>query len=132
MIDVKSLMIGNWVIYENKYIQVESIDGITINQEFFGGQICFDIKMDELSPIPLTPEILEKCGFKKHKNSNEYWTFWILPNEWRINQSHHNEPSAGVESGKFYWGEEYIEMTSLHHLQNFYFCHTGKELEVKL
>lgn len=84
----------------------------------------------KIHPIPLTPEILLACGFG-YDRSNEYWTFYSLPNNWHIGESCHNEPSAGVEKGKFYWGENYKEIKSLHQLQNLYFALTGSELEYK-
>lgn len=82
-------------------------------------------------PIPLTHEILLACGFEKHKNSNEYWTFWKLNNGWHICESHHDEPSAGVENGCFHYGEDYQKITSLHQLQNLYFALTNTELNYK-
>ena len=82
----------------------------------------------DVSPIPLTPDWLERAGFVKHSNSNEFWTFWQLKNGWAISESHHNEQSAGVVLGHFYFSDEYIDMRNVHWLQNFYYFSTGEEL----
>lgn len=69
--DAKELMIGDWVLWKNKPIQVASVSGV----EYSFGQIdvtlvhCNDKKLLEkhdiksIQPILLTPEILEKNEF---------------------------------------------------------------------
>lgn len=83
---------------------------------------------EDLQPVPISTEVLIAYGFEKHRNSNEFWTFWHLPNNWHIGEAHHTEPSAGVKKGLYYWGEEYLEVKYLHQLQNLYFAYTGKEI----
>lgn len=86
-----------------------------------------------VEPIPLTTEILDKAGFTKHKNSNEFWSQWVLKNNWLVSQWIHDYPVAGFEEkGVCYWSEEYVPVESLHKLQNLYFALTGKELEINL
>ena len=57
----ESLMIGDWILDGHVYAQVTSItcDGIieTTHNEFSNIEL--------VEPIPLTPEILEKNGFKR-------------------------------------------------------------------
>lgn len=64
----KELMIGDWVKSRGKIEQVTSV---------YGGYICTDSFEDShedyFEPIPLTPEILEKNGFKF-----EYGAAWNL------------------------------------------------------
>jgi hypothetical protein len=128
-IQANELRIDNWLALgkHNVPTQVFSInfdrdEGWLINKVPIGGNWL---------PIPLTPEILEKAGFAKHDNSNEFWTFWKLNNGWNLSQSQHSELSAGVKSGLFYWGDGYLEVKALHQLQNLYFSLTGTELEIK-
>lgn len=138
---INELRIGNWIKHKNgTLVQVESISEKGVNYLFFaggygdGGSLDWE-PMDNFSPVRLTPKILEKCGFTKGKSSNEYWTFWGLDNGWYISQAHKDEESAGVEVGKFYWGDITFwqsEVTSLSHLQNLYYFLTSKELEIKL
>lgn len=60
------LMIGDWVSCDGKNYRVAEI----------GGMVCLDAEnelfasLDDISPIPLTPEILEKNGFKSYNNSS--------------------------------------------------------------
>lgn len=71
------LMIGDWMQFANgnKKCMVVGIkcdaryltDEVTITVMDSSGH-CFDKTIDELKPIPLTPEILEKNGFTKRKD----------------------------------------------------------------
>ena len=74
------LMIGNWIEphqcrIPTVYARVEGIypNGITIDK----AERVFSF--DEIHPIPLTPEILEKNGFKKDEKLEEmyYWNWGI-------------------------------------------------------
>ena len=60
--DIKSLMVGDWV-YDTHNRQNDRV------QEIGSGLVmlnCNDLyEFDEIEPIPLTPEILEKNGFEK-------------------------------------------------------------------
>lgn len=80
------LMIGDWVEVtqegEKHFAKVQMIDGYGDNataDECVCDAIYYGI--DELKPIPLTPEILEKNGFKKFDFMNikgqHQWSFWI-------------------------------------------------------
>lgn len=78
----------------------------------------------EAVPIPLTPEVLEKCGayLKRCDHFCNYYKLGILVIKRLI-----------IES-VFYcdikdFGE--IEVKHLHQLQNLYYALTGKELEYK-
>lgn len=84
----------------------------------------------KLNPIPLTPEVLAKCGFEKGKaQSGGYYGYsngrmeidnkfqmWLY--DGRIDDS----------STKEYWPA----MEYLHQLQNLYFALTGEELTITL
>lgn len=110
---VQELRIGNWVSYPmGGNCQIQS-----------GREIdAFD--KNTPSPIPLTPEILEKIGFHKYR----YW--WTRPNntfnfeEWTNDELglylHVNEHKVG----------QHIKY--LHQLQNLYFALTGTELQINL
>jgi hypothetical protein len=120
------LRIGNWLLTQNqrtlkKYVEVESITEHAINIDFR------EHNYSEVAPIPLTPEILVKCGF-----------------EWSIyHQAHHKQgfifDLSARHSGGFVMhesrGKQQIicpEILWLHKLQNLYFALTGTELEVSL
>ena len=52
------LMIGDWVICHGEPMQIMEIFSDLVNAE------CWPYDYDDLQPIPLTPEILEKNGWK--------------------------------------------------------------------
>lgn len=62
-------MIGDWVLLNGEPKQVQELlyDSITFD--------CFPHDYDDVAPIPLTHEILEKNGFENYKNSGilEYY-----------------------------------------------------------
>lgn len=125
MINANELRLNNWVRYVSRDVQVKELrhDNMITTCEFvIAGNEYFD-------PIPLTPQILEACGFEKHEDSNDFWTFFVLPTSFQVDQSHDPEISTGV-SDLFYWGDSYKtnEIKSLHQLQNLYFALTGNEL----
>ena len=75
------LMILDWVLWKNKYVQVVETSAIV----YSFGQIdvrlayCNDDgdgierhDISKISPIPLTPEILEKNGWKETEYCHEY------------------------------------------------------------
>lgn len=79
-------------------------------------------EISDLAPIPLTPEILEKAGFK-HQDilKKVYHKNVYLWNRFRIDET---------GTGKYFYGQ--LEITSLHQLQNLYFALVGSELTVNL
>jgi len=119
MIDIKELRIGNWFIgYDNK--------------PFIWGLEHFSILLleknapdiDELikSPIPLTEEILLKCGFE-FKNNAYFSPVFNTAERIRI--------VGGNDNFHFIMNiHKAIKIKSLHQLQNLIFILTeGKELE---
>ena len=78
MIDIKELMVGDWVDRSGTppYYKVIGINSKTtevlISQSGNDDEtrkICWN---DKLDPIPITPEILEKNGFKRTELCYEY------------------------------------------------------------
>lgn len=139
MIDAKELRIGNLVNFSYKYkkqnvyrsckVLAIKLDGVALDDIHGVLAVGFD---DSVSPILLTPEILvDACGFEKDK-SNEFWNFYSLKNGWYIGEALHNEPSAAVKTGYYYWGDDYHEMQYLHQLQNLYYALTGIELSIDI
>lgn len=114
MIKATELRIGNWVEVENyKNIQLENVHpkGTT------HGDDQYLISM--LKPIPLTEEILLKCGFRKISS------VIYIKNKITINVF----SDVGV---CFSLNERFSKIKSLHQLQNLYWCLAGEELEINL
>ena len=119
----QDLRIGNW-IYESKAtqfpMQVEAIfqDGtLYLNFEGNEGDV-WDCNVKDIEAIPLTNEILLKCGFEKIGMAYIKGMFII----------------NGRSDGRFQLGNSgmSVELTFLHQLQNLFYSLTGKELEVEL
>lgn len=70
-IKASDIMIGNWFSHTNENgtfnIQVEEIRPTGIITTWNGG--TWYVEYDRLKPIPLTEDILLKCGFTKHRMS---------------------------------------------------------------
>ena len=78
--------------------------------------------LDELEPIPLTAEMLEKCGFEKVADETFIKGHLTLQKM----QDYNGEVFL------FNSAELRPQITYVHQLQNFYFALTGEELEVCL
>lgn len=116
MIVAKDLRIGNWVLFPPK--DIRKVEGWMFIQE------C-----KNMQPIPLTEEILLKCGFSRvtgiHKRYiKEYGAFWFeileqaKENVWHLMLST-NDGMTLTGLGIYYF---------IHQLQNLYFALTGEEL----
>lgn len=77
---IEDLRLNDLVLFDEGAIRVDSIDGDsgTINIEYTKyGEIINHISIEDISPIPLTPEILEKNGFV-YNETREAWE--LIPN----------------------------------------------------
>lgn len=61
------LMIGDWVICHGEPMQIMEIFSDLVNAE------CWPYEYDDLQPIPLTPEILERNGFVPATNGVSWY-----------------------------------------------------------
>ena len=133
MINAKELRIGNWVTYHGETdmpCQLDAQDILNISTNYMHNAEIH-------SPIPLTPEVLDACGFRLlQKNNCHYVIDW--PNQ-RISQQ---KISVFKSSGVFNVAfsntlsgyEDYIlptEIKYLNQLQNLYFDLCGQELGYK-
>lgn len=117
-INAQELRLGNWVTVNINPYQVD-LTGLKCQLEMKGNSF--------FEPIPLTPELLEKVGFEYDANGDHYIE--------RINKHFSLKKEEGlwvfyiVMADNEYFG--ICKIDNLHHLQNFYFALTGKELEIK-
>lgn len=122
MIDELEIKIGNWVqLHSNGYFQIKKYH---FNKCDFG----------LLNPIPLTPTILEKCGFTE-KLSEQHQDTWIFQPEfenieYRVIEFPVN--SWIVSKGFFSWNDELATIKYLHQLQNIIYVIGGIELNIQL
>lgn len=116
MVKANELRIGNWVLSNGVEIQI-ALDNIKWHPTMI--------------PIPLTPEILEKCGFTlENDNISKYWKLVINRTEVI---SIEDDGSVGLnaenESSKQGYATYPDICKYLHQLQNLIFSLTGKELQ---
>ena len=112
MIKATELRLGNWILpqhdLDGKYHLVKKLEAGLIN----------DYTEEWYSPITLTPEILERCGFYKERDVYDKNKFVL----------HHNK-----DFGDFRYNRTDGNSTSLfflHRLQNLYFELKGEELKI--
>lgn len=108
MIKEKDLRVGNLVLYDDKLFEVDVIVTFADN---------------DFNPIPLTPEILEKCGFEKVYQSYVLDKFFLyngpdVAGDWWFKMSE----AVGFT----------VKIKYLHQLQNLYYALTGEELKINM
>lgn len=121
MVAASELRIGNWVELNGAFGKVQSVD------EFNQIKVFGYYPITPVKPIPLSEEILFKCGFSKGSvwNVGKYlckeinYGFWITYKKEKIILD-------------FISAASITEIEYLHQLQNLYFALTGKELEIEL
>lgn len=125
MIQAKELRIGNYLYYRDKesFLEVVSLGSRfeTINER---GLLYGSDDIEEYKPIPLTEEILLKCGFEY---SSKDW----LELKYK-NLIFNTDRSVNMSVVYLNTCNDWLEIKHLHQLQNLYFALTGKELEIKL
>lgn len=112
------LRIGNCALHPDGFIIKCYLHEITCQCKFennIGDYLPF-------KPIPLTEEILLKCGFRKSKSG------MYLFDKFSFDLS---DFEFGVESDYYYLTIS-ENLKYLHQLQNLYFALTGQELEINL
>jgi len=124
MIKANELRIGNWTN------DTRTISDRTLMQNVFHPTQIQKIEKDYINkffePIPLTPEILEKCGFTEFYRSE-----WQIKFEYPTNRYDMIVVFKNSRIMLFY-GDTYLkDIESLHDLQNTYYSFTGEELEVR-
>lgn len=151
MIQANELRIGNILksVHTGEYIKA---DWLVIKHVMDGNKQSPPYDMSSVyEPIPLTPEILEKCGFEWVKPLIAYTHDDMdcelsLNSEGTENYALHDLNTKGFGGTipatyydrKFYLTSngEYLVSTNpiqfLHQLQNIFYMLTGEELEVKL
>jgi hypothetical protein len=139
MIAANELRIGNYLVFRN-FIQPDQI--IKIDARWFcslaGGRSTHEIKPDEeinnyYSGIPLTPEILQKCGFEFEPCGISGADMWQGISFWKKGVITLRGNVSTAKGGVLHLSGYYnSQIKFIHQLQNIYFALTGKELEVNL
>lgn len=123
--EAKDLRIGNWVnkkLYTGKCAPPELIE----TKIRSGGFIDF---AEDLEPIPLSPEILERCGFENGIKRSGLTEIQIKEFSTAMQGVFKGEYAVTLIGHVPYQLKKRI--LYLHQLQNIYFALTGQELEIK-
>lgn len=120
-VDVKTLRIGSHVEYEGKRVCVDEIRTLRIDEPIrllvsYNGLMYSNPSIDEVEPIPITPELLAELGFQYRDNT--YWERWFLG-------GFDIERKEG--SSYFNYNSE-IRLEYLHELEDLYYLIYGVEL----
>lgn len=135
MVDVKDLMVGNFVKNKNGEIMlIGKVHRESVADKW--GGIAFD---DEIEGVPVTIEILKAIGFEDGTTAGEPWVFWrywdkdgrykldVYPEELFCNSNREfglhvdNASCDSIGSGEF----DYV-----HELQNLVRVLTGYDLPI--
>lgn len=133
MITANELRIGNYV-FELEYLKVKSISETGINADANGVNYPFDM----LVGIPLTTEILEKCGFEMEMVDSGFGDIdekIFYKNGVTIFDNTENGGGLDYATYTRYKDRGYksgITIHSIHQLQNLYFSLAGEELTINL
>jgi hypothetical protein len=113
MIAAKELRIANWVneLGESFYTPIQ-VSIKLLGQIESGEKDC--------QPIPLTPEVLEKCGFNRESDLGD-WTHGYKF------QTNGEFILISRNDNLYYIDAINVPLTSLHWLQNLYYLLTGGE-----
>ena len=132
MIDIKQLRLENYVMCEQTTHVVTGLQGGLVWSRWMNGTEPYICSPKSLDPIPLTEEILLKCGFKKDNYKKGHIGIDYKSGEMTFDFVL-EEPGFMGEWDKYYTFElpnhRFVNMKYLHSLQNLFFVITGKELE---
>lgn len=130
MISAKELRIGNR-LRPLRILDPENIP--LLGYMICAGHIAYseeDLNND-WEPIPITPEILEKCGFKRGNDLTDRNVFYATGIHSQIHSICVGDGGIMLHrSGTTMLLETHIR--SLHQLQNIFYCLCGEELTVNL
>lgn len=132
MIQANELRKGNWVNYKgiNYFVTQIMLNELEVAHIDENNQTTRTSNYNEVSPIPLTSEILHNCGLIKQERFHYSNVFSSEEGNFIINQLRDScEVSYGLDGNlALIWKTNLF----LHQFQNLYFALTAKELHITL
>jgi len=124
MIDKKELRIGNWATVFGHHVKIVGLH-FAYAKIFDGADQHYEV----LQPIPLTPEILEKCGFKTIDGLFFRLVFQYADSDYPCELAYGTDKEY-VQVVRNFTSAADAPFKFLHQLQNLYFALTGEELKI--
>lgn len=121
MIQANELMLGNFVDTPDGTVKITAISYekvAVIRKTEKGNFAVYSESLDDIQPIPLTEEILLKCGAEPFAGGG------LILNYRRIEYAECRQVYYDVFTS--------VELKYLHQLQNLFYVLAGEELEVNL
>lgn len=121
MVSTLDLRVGNWVIASDVIGRITSVSETEVVFEGLENAV----KQEDLHPVPLTKELLEKSGFRQLKQTD---LFEKIPLEGFTYKLHAQRVMI------FHPGDNTLchwlntRIVFVHQLQNLYYCLTGREI----
>jgi hypothetical protein len=123
MIKSEELMIGNIIqTTANILCVVDVLGNDNIQSKRFGDSCPMLVRPEDYRGLPLTEEWLLSFGFESVKDYPGHYRLIKEP-KFCIYLNENNYFTLGC------WDND-VRFTSVHHLQNAYFGHTGRQLEI--
>ena len=126
--EANELRIGNYATEKGRTVEIVGMFGDKVHCKYADGFIG-SMLLKYIEPIPLTEEILLKCGFVKHNllGYSEHFSYqkYIKGETITLNALYNSDFSILLHSVA-------RKIDSLHRLQNIIFALTGEELEINL
>lgn len=124
------LRIGNYYLQDGEYRKVDSNTILDTMQHETTN------KCSKITPIPITKEILEKCGFEINNNQAKTiiddWLYVMIDIDKEVKITISTNINDFTEGLHPVISILHLTIAFLHELQNLYFVLTRRELEVKL
>jgi hypothetical protein len=115
--NAKELRVGNLIGFNINHNEIGVVSEILKNQIGINHRLDMKYHIENLKPIELTYQWLDKFGFE-FKDAGDFGHYYSLE-DFDLNQDY--QPIDF----------DCIEIKYVHQLQNVYFALTGKELEIK-
>jgi hypothetical protein len=126
MLSCYELRIGNYILADGKLQEITMISRTncqTVDAGDAATNGTFEHSLNDIDSILLTDEIIRACGFVYHT----YFKFWQLITTGIRSEMNIDPDYAVIDFMRRPIGKK---LTSLHHLQNFYFLLKDRELKV--
>ena len=120
----QELKIGNLVCYNGEVVKVEQVTKRKIGYHTKPNETRLNyLMLCEIEPIPITEELLLKCGFDEPCDGVYKYNYGVFEvtkerEKWWVTWN----------DGADFW----FEIKHLHQLQNAYYLAIGKDFEIKL